>query len=135
MFSPKIQNSLCKTFSFWYSILENVCFWPTYGIFKFVRNTSKIAIIYILWERSLYKKLVMIEFHNDYNLPNLVEEKTCYKTRKTKFLFTFLQITVGVKYVQIRRFFWSVFSCSPNSIWKQENTEQKKLRIWTLFTQ
>ena len=48
--------------------------------------TSQIAIIYILWERSLYKKLVMIEFCNDYNLPNLVEEKTCYKNRKTKFV-------------------------------------------------
>ena len=42
-----------------------------------------------------------------------------------------------VKSVQIRSFFWSVFSC----IWTgypvriQGNTDQKKLRIWTLFTQ
>ena len=51
-----------------------------------------------------------------------------------------------VKSVQIWSFFWSVFSCirteywdlrskSPYSVWIQENTEQKKLRIWTLFTQ
>ena len=34
-----------------------------------------------------------------------------------------------VKSVQIRSFFWSVF-------WRiQENTDQKKLRIWTHFTQ
>ena len=50
-----------------------------------------------------------------------------------------------VKSVQIRSFFWSVFSCirtkygdlrskSPYSVRIQENTDQKKLRIWTLFT-
>ena len=50
-----------------------------------------------------------------------------------------------VKSVQIRSFFWSVFSCirieygeirsiSPYSVWMWENTDQKKLRIWTLFT-
>ena len=47
-----------------------------------------------------------------------------------------------VKSVQIRSFFCSVFSCiwteygdllrkSPYSVQVQENTEQKKLRIWT----
>ena len=51
-----------------------------------------------------------------------------------------------VKSVQIRSYFWSVFSCirieygdllrkSPYSIRIQENTDQKELRIWTLFTQ
>ena len=51
-----------------------------------------------------------------------------------------------VKSVQIRSFFWSVFSCtwteygeilpvSPYSVWMQEHTDQKKLCIWTLFTQ
>ena len=51
-----------------------------------------------------------------------------------------------VKYVQIRNFFWSVLSCiwteyrdllhkSPYSIQIQKNTDQKKLRIWALFTQ
>ena len=51
-----------------------------------------------------------------------------------------------VKSVQIRSFFWSVFSrirteygemrsISPYSVWMRENTDQKKLRIWTLFTQ
>ena len=51
-----------------------------------------------------------------------------------------------VKSVQIRSFFWSVFSCirteygdlrckSPYSVQIQKNTDQKKLRIWTLFTQ
>ena len=48
--------------------------------------------------------------------------------------------------VQIRSFFWSVFSCiwteygdllrkSLYSVQIQENADQKKLRIWTLFTQ
>ena len=51
-----------------------------------------------------------------------------------------------VKSVQIASFFWSVFSCiwteygdllhkSLYSVQIQENTAQKKLRIWTLFTQ
>ena len=50
-----------------------------------------------------------------------------------------------VKSVQIRSIFWSVFSCirteygyllrkSPYSVRIQGNTDQKKLRIWTLFT-
>ena len=50
-----------------------------------------------------------------------------------------------VKSAKIRSFFWSLFSCirtecgdlrtkSPYSIQIQENTDQKKLRIWTLFT-
>ena len=45
-----------------------------------------------------------------------------------------------------KEFFWSVFLCigteygdlpckSPYSVRIQENTDQKKLRIWTLFTQ
>ena len=51
-----------------------------------------------------------------------------------------------MKSVQMRSFFWPVFSCirteyadilrkSPYSVRIQENTDQKKLRIWTLFTQ
>ena len=51
-----------------------------------------------------------------------------------------------VKSVQIRSYFWSVFSCirieygdllrtSPYSIRIHENMDQKQLRIWTVFTQ
>ena len=44
-----------------------------------------------------------------------------------------------VKSVQRRSFFWSVSSrilrISPYSVRMWENTDQKKLRIWTLFTQ
>ena len=51
-----------------------------------------------------------------------------------------------VKSVQTRVFFWSVFSrirteygeirsISPHSIRMRENTDQKKLCIWTHFTQ
>ena len=44
-----------------------------------------------------------------------------------------------VKIVQMRCFFWSIFSCirteySPYSVRIRENTDQKKLRISTLFT-
>ena len=51
-----------------------------------------------------------------------------------------------MKSVQIRSYFWSVFSCIrteyrdlrnkfPCSVRMQKNTDQKKLRIWKLFTQ
>ena len=51
-----------------------------------------------------------------------------------------------MKSVQTQSFFWSVFSCiqteygdlrnkSPYSVQIQEKTDQKKLHIWTLFTQ
>ena len=51
-----------------------------------------------------------------------------------------------MKSVQIRSFFWSVFSCIqteyretlpvfPYSVRMRKNTNQKKLRIWTLFPQ
>ena len=51
-----------------------------------------------------------------------------------------------VKSVQIRSFFWPVFfhiwteygeilCISPYSVRMRENTDQKKLRIWTLFMQ
>ena len=51
-----------------------------------------------------------------------------------------------MKSVQIRSYFWSVFFCirtkfgdilriSPYSVRIQENTDQKQLRSWTLFTQ
>ena len=51
-----------------------------------------------------------------------------------------------LKNVQIRTFFWSVFSrirtvyreirsICPYSVRMRENTDQKKLRIWTLFTE
>ena len=60
--------------------------------------------------------------------------------------FINLLITHCVKCVQIRSFFWSVFSriqtehgeirsISPYLVRIRENTDQKKLRIWTLFTQ
>ena len=51
-----------------------------------------------------------------------------------------------VKSVQIQSYFWSAFSrirteyggirsISPYSVWMRENTDQKKLRIWTFFKQ
>ena len=51
-----------------------------------------------------------------------------------------------VKSVQIRSFFWSIFSCIPTEYWDlrgkspysvliQENENEKELRIWKLFKQ
>ena len=60
--------------------------------------------------------------------------------------FVTMTVTQCLKSVQIRSFFWSVFSrirteykeilrISSYSVRMRENTDQKKLRIWTLFTQ
>ena len=60
--------------------------------------------------------------------------------------WSFLHFIHCVKSVQIRSFLWSASSYiqteyrdlrskSPNSVRIQEKTDQKKLRIWTLFTQ
>ena len=59
---------------------------------------------------------------------------------------TFFDELHCVKSVQIRSFFWSVFSCIwteyreirsifPYSVRMWENMDQKKIRNWTLFTQ
>ena len=41
-----------------------------------------------------------------------------------------------VKSIQMRRIFWSLFSCIRTEYREiQENTDQKKLRIWTFLTQ
>ena len=45
-----------------------------------------------------------------------------------------VEATHCVKSVQIRSFFWSVLRISPYLVQMRENTDQKKLRIWTLFT-
>ena len=47
-----------------------------------------------------------------------------------------LQYMHCVQSVQIRSFLWSVFSRirTEYSAGMRENTDQKKLRIWTLFT-
>ena len=65
---------------------------------------------------------------------------------KQNFCFIGSVVSHCVKGVQIRSFFWSIFSCirtefggllrkSPYSVRIQEDTVQKKLRIWTPFTQ
>ena len=66
--------------------------------------------------------------------------------RHERVKYNFNKVEHCVKGVQIRSVFWSVFSCtrteyrdlrskSPYSVRIQENTDQKILRIWTLFTQ
>ena len=70
---------------------------------------------------------------------------TAKKIREKRYLLI-LNRTHCVKSVQIRSFFWYVFSrirteygeiwsISPHSVRMRENTDQKKLHIWTLFKQ
>ena len=63
--------------------------------------------------------------------------------RHERVKYNFNKVEHYVKGVQIRSVFWSVFSCTrtkygdlrSKSPYIQENTDQKILRIWTLFTQ
>ena len=68
------------------------------------------------------------------------------KNINTQLMSYIRRSTNCVKSVQIRRFFWPVFSRIPTkygeirsissySVRMRENTDQKKLLIWTLFTQ
>ena len=70
----------------------------------------------------------------------------CYFLHKFNKVFSNLENKHCVKSVQIRSFLWSLFSCicaeygylrrkSLYSVRIQENKDQKKLRIWTLFRQ
>ena len=70
----------------------------------------------------------------------------CQKFQGFPISLLILYIKHCVKSVQIRSFFWSLFfrirteykdilRISPYSVQMQENTDQKKLRIWTHFTQ
>ena len=74
-----------------------------------------------------------------------VSSRTLHETRPNTEFFLVRIFLYCMKSVQIPRFFWSVFSCprteyrdlrskSPYSVRTQENTEQKKLRIWAFFT-
>ena len=63
-------------------------------------------------------------------------------TLPTNLVSSYAKTSHCVKSVQIRSFFWSVFSrirteygISPYSVRMRKNTDQKELRIWTLFTQ
>ena len=105
---------------------------------------------------NLYFAVTFLYFNNS---KKLYQKETLTQTLSSEFckiLRTFSYNTSGwlllklllrthcVKSVQIRSFFWSVFSCiwtdygdlrSPNSVQTQENTDQKKLRICIPFTQ
>ena len=80
------------------------------------------------------------------NFPKFFFGKFCVRTEWIisywfEFMTTDFIASHCVKSVQIRSFFWSVFSCiqylrskSPYSVRIQENTNQKKLHIWTFFS-
>ena len=50
----------------------------------------------------VYKKLVMTEFYNDYNLPNLADDRTCCEIPQNEICIDHLQITYDQKVFQTR---------------------------------
>ena len=80
-------------------------------------------------------KMAIHEYWYDYVKPKYVNKtKLCYMD--TDSFVVHIKQEHCVKSIQIRSFFWSVFSrISPYSVRIRRNTDQKKLCIWTLFTQ
>ena len=125
------MEKLIWNYSFW---LKR---WNVY-LLKFCPKKMKNArayfdenlIFHILWKHSFVFQI--IAFHNS----QIVKTKICEIFGNHHW----------VKSTQIRSFYWSVFSrirteygeirgVSPYSPRMRENTDQKKLRIWTLFAQ
>ena len=53
--------------------------------------------LYTFFENNVYKKLYMIEFCNDHNLPNLVGEKTCCKIPQNQICVDLSRVKDGKK--------------------------------------
>ena len=82
-----------------------------------------------------------------WNYIKKIKFRECQHFRNAVFqYFSIANNSYSVKSIHIWRFFWSVFSRiwieygdllhkPPYSVRMRENTDQKKLRIWTLFTQ
>ena len=114
-------------------------------------NIRQSSITYLFYydkwlEKYLYEsgKMWLKCWQSIFTLNNVVQNQEGYPQLLTGY-HSHIDINC-VKSVQIRSFFWSVFSCirtkygdlmfkSPYSIQIRGNTDQKKLRIWTLFTQ
>ena len=107
-------------------------------------NLSQIKAIYIFWNLVL-KYTINITWMNVFCWQVIWNIFTNIDHNPTSFLFLSI-LKHCVKSVQIRSLFWSVFPCirteyedllskSRYSVQMRENTDQKKLRVWTLFTQ
>ena len=107
-------------------------------VYKLGRKNNMIILI---------DKLSCLWGLNDVKISTLTNLKLFNRLLKQKWLFgNVINYPHCVKIVQIRSFFWSVFSrirteygeilhISLYSIQMRENTDQQKPRVWTLFMQ
>ena len=104
-----------------------------YGIFYnsgVVRNN-----ISRLLRKIYFKADTAILWESKVPVSNTISKTSMANFQSLLFHKIFQALYHCVKSVQKRSFFWSVFSRSLYSVRMRENTDQKKLRIWTLFTQ
>ena len=135
-FSFHLKNSLCSQDIWIFVSIRKIRL-----ILKFITSQSgkKIIATYILPNFSKSKGNQTMKFGQliKYDTRNTFLEKSFTKP--------FLD-SHCMRSVQIRIFFWSIFSririeyrgilrISLYSVRMQENTDQKKLRIWTHFTE
>ena len=99
-------------------------------------STERVKVFSVVWEKALFYREVVICFL----INNLFRD--VFQTSRVIDLIRYH----CVKSVQIRSFYWSLISrirtkngeilrISPYSVQMQEIADQKKLRIWTHFTQ
>ena len=107
----------------------------------------RCAILYHLYNlknvKNTHGGMLIFTFFKLYKWYQIAQRTTFVSTmffgREHANYYSYGQVLHCAKSVQIRSFFWTVFSCirsiSPYSVRLRENKDQKKLRIWIHFTQ
>ena len=125
-----------KLFNILYILVLNICRFLSMTVTYLMRNLYRQ---FLIPSHKVYYDLSLC-----FGLSRLLEICTLWLMLSWYFSASF-EACRCVKCVQIRSFFWSLFSrirteygeirsISPYSVQMRENTDQKKLPIWTLFT-
>ena len=134
------------------TVLNILVYWKSFnrlpaGNYMFKVNNRNTRISYEICSKLTIKWIYLIYVYNWICEESFISEHSCsnllHKFASTDVISASLHC---VKNVQIRSFFWSVFShirteygdllCKPMySVRMRKNKDQKKLRIYTLFTQ
>ena len=135
---PRLNETRCTIWYHLYNLYKtSMVFFTNIQVFKSLfDNSSFLCLIF----QVRNKFFVLLEIISQYL--EIVIVRGVFRTL-SNMIELFNNI---VKSVPIRSFFWSAFSrirteygeirsISPYSVRMRENTDQKKLRIWTHFTQ
>ena len=128
-FLPIVGKNICNK-----QVFENHCTWMS---FRVSTNFNHLNWNPIMTMCFTYSK-ALISFLTSLLTKQIVFDTSVNLLRQAIKSCEMLYHAHCVKCVQIWSFFYYVFSCirvGTNSVLIQKNTDQKKLRIWTLFPQ